>query len=114
MWMVQVPLQVWRAMIDVLCAQILGLLLAQFERLERMRTQFAMGDPVAHRSRLDVRAPRTISWVLVAMGWQRAIERGAAGLTDADSHGLTYAYRPLSPSSIPCCWSGVRSPLRTQ
>ena len=77
MLMVLVPWQVWGAMIDVLCAQILGRLLAQLQRLERMRTQFAVGEPVAHLSRLDVRALRTMSWVLVAMGWQRAMERGA-------------------------------------
>ena len=77
MLMVLVPWQVWGAMIDVLCAQILGRLLAQLQRLERMRTPFAVGEPVEPLSRLDVRYLRSIRWVLVAMGWRRSLGRGA-------------------------------------
>ena len=77
MVLMQVPWEVWRAMIAVPCAQILGLLLAQAERLERTRKQFAVGEPVARLSRLEEHALRSIRWVLVAMGWRRSLGRGA-------------------------------------
>ena len=77
MSMMLVPWPVWHAMIAVLCARVLGLLLAQAQRLERARTQVAAGEPVVCLSRLEAHALRSIRWVLVAMGWRRSLGRGA-------------------------------------